>query len=67
MERWELKAGLEAILIAVDRPVTLQVLAQALDASSRISKTRCRSTRRISMPPTEGCRYGIALTVYGWK
>ncbi len=30
MERWELKAGLEAILIAVERPVTLQVLAQAL-------------------------------------
>ncbi|RZU29801.1 SMC-Scp complex subunit ScpB [Edaphobacter modestus] len=35
MERWELKAGLEAILIAVDRPVTVQVLAQALDASQQ--------------------------------
>ena len=26
MERWELKAGLEAILIAVDRPVLVQTL-----------------------------------------
>jgi segregation and condensation protein B len=35
MDRWELKANLEAILIAVNHPVTLQVLAQALDATEQ--------------------------------
>jgi segregation and condensation protein B len=31
METWELKANIHAILISIDRPVTLQVLAAALD------------------------------------
>jgi segregation and condensation protein B len=35
MEIWELKSNIEGILIAVNHPVTLQVLAQALDASEQ--------------------------------
>jgi segregation and condensation protein B len=35
MEIWELKSNIEGILIAVNHPVTLHVLAQALDASEQ--------------------------------
>jgi segregation and condensation protein B len=36
MESWELKAGIEAILNAVNRPVTLQALSKALECSEQV-------------------------------
>jgi segregation and condensation protein B len=36
MESWELKAGIEAILNAVNRPVTVQTLAEALECSEPV-------------------------------
>ena len=35
MEAWELKAAIEAVLIGVNRPVSLRALAEALDCDER--------------------------------
>ena len=42
MESWELKASIEAILFAVDRPVKLQTLAQALDTDEQMVEDALR-------------------------
>jgi segregation and condensation protein B len=42
METWELKANLHAILISVNRPVTLQALAAALDIDINQIQTALR-------------------------
>jgi len=47
METWQLKARIEALLIGLDRPASMQAMAQCFGASEQELDAALESTRSI--------------------
>ena len=60
MEAWELKAAIEAVLIGVDRPVSVRVLAEALDNDERTIEDALRELEADLSAADRGVQIGRA-------